>query len=365
MRNLWLVLIFLLPAFACSVMQPESPPEAVPVTVQAAVILPTEFPPAATQPLPTDETAAPTPTRTKNTPGPLDDSSPVQPVRLIFIHHSSGENWLADENGGLGLALMRNQYFVSDTNYDWGPTDPLLGGSIGSYTDTGNWWNWFLGPSHAEILAALYAEGEQHAAYSRLENNPGGENQIILFKSCFPNSAMEGSPQDLPVIGENPLRGQDSGSGNQTVANAKGIYRDLLTYFSAHPEKLFVVITAPPLLASETSPVQAANARAFNRWLVQDWLKEYPLANVAVFDFYNVLTSNGGGPDRNDAGSARGNHHRYLHGQIEYITDQGGNASAYAQDGDSHPTAAGNQKATQEFLPILNYFYHRWIASSS
>jgi hypothetical protein len=44
---------------------------------------------------------------------------PANPVRLIFIHHSTGENWLSDSNGGLGIALRDNNYFVSDTNYDW------------------------------------------------------------------------------------------------------------------------------------------------------------------------------------------------------------------------------------------------------
>ena len=48
---------------------------------------------------------------------------PSAPVRLIFIHHSSGENWLADDNGGLGIALRDNNYVVSDTNYGWGPPD--------------------------------------------------------------------------------------------------------------------------------------------------------------------------------------------------------------------------------------------------
>ncbi len=46
---------------------------------------------------------------------------PANPVRLIFIHHSTGENWLNDGNGGLGIALTENNYFVSDTNYGWGP----------------------------------------------------------------------------------------------------------------------------------------------------------------------------------------------------------------------------------------------------
>ena len=34
---------------------------------------------------------------------PADNPAPpASPVKLIFIHHSTGENWLADDNGGLG-----------------------------------------------------------------------------------------------------------------------------------------------------------------------------------------------------------------------------------------------------------------------
>lgn len=52
---------------------------------------------------------------------------PSSPVSLIFIHHSVGENWLADSNGKLGITLRNNNYFVSDTNYHncWpGPGKP-------------------------------------------------------------------------------------------------------------------------------------------------------------------------------------------------------------------------------------------------
>ena len=51
----------------------------------------------------------------------LSIAPPDHPVKLIFLHHSSGENWLKDNNGGLGIALRDNNYFVSDTNYGWGP----------------------------------------------------------------------------------------------------------------------------------------------------------------------------------------------------------------------------------------------------
>jgi hypothetical protein len=276
-----------------------------------------------------------------------DPNPPSNPVKIIFIHHSCGSNWLEDSNGGLGIALRDNNYFVSDTNYGWGPDE------IGSSTDIGNWWDWFRGPSSSTYLNALYAESGQNSFYSRLAHDPGGENQIIMFKSCYPNSALGGSPSDpVPPIDSNPLRGSSS---PLTVANAKGIYIDLLEYFKTRPDRLFIAVTAPPL----RDGTYAANARAFNNWLVNEWLAGYPLANVAVFDFYNVLTSNGGSANVNDVGWESGNHHRWWSNAIQHKTDGGGNTLAYPT-GDDHPSKAGNLKATAEFVALLNVAYNRF-----
>jgi hypothetical protein len=153
---------------------------------------------------------------------------PINPVRLIFIHHSTGENWLNDENGGLGIALRDNNYFVSDTKYGWGPTYTDNSGTIGDHTDIGNWWEWFRGPNSSTYLNALYNEGDQHCSYSRLSSAPSGENEVIMFKSCFPNSALQGDPNDaVPSIDNNPVRGEGSGFEYYTIANANKWDRSL------------------------------------------------------------------------------------------------------------------------------------------
>ena len=281
-------------------------------------------------------------------------SPPAEPVRLIFIHHSCGSNWLSDGNGGLGIALRDKNYFVSDTNYGWGPDE------IGSSTDIGQWWLWFRGPDSAEYLSALYSESQQHSSYSRMSTTVSGENEVIMFKSCYPNSGLKGSVDDpLPDIDENPLRGQSCGSAYHTVTNAKGIYIDLLEYFKTRPDKLFIVVTAPPLVDA----TYADNARAFNNWLVNEWLVSYTVGNVFVFDFYNVLTTNGGDVNINDAGLESGNHHRWWNGGIQHKTDgdddANPNVSEYA-GGDDHPSKAGNEKATAEFVPLLNNRYNNF-----
>jgi hypothetical protein len=181
----------------------------------------------------------------------------------------------------------------------------------------------------------LYNERERHSDYARTASDPGGENRVVMFKSCFPNSNLEGRPTDPPARGD-----------GLTVANAKAIYRELLQYFATRPDKLFIVITAPPV----QDPAHSANARAFNTWLVRDWLSGYRGKNVAVFDFYNVLT----GP---------GNHHRFRNGRIEYVNDAGRNTLHYPTS-DDHPSRTGNRKATEEFVPLLNVYYNRWIATA-
>ncbi len=288
-----------------------------------------------------------------------DPAHPSNPVKLVFVHHSCGENWLADlpsgTAGGLGVALRDSNYFVSDTNYDWGP------GGIGSSTNIGSWWTWFRGPDSPNYLSALYGESGQWSDYSRMETDPGGENTVVMFKSCYPNSGLGGSPGDAPTpIAGNPLRGDDTDEpGILTVGNAKGIYVDLLNYFRTRLDKLFVVITAPPLRDGS----YAANARAFNNWLVNDWLDGYANDNVFVFDYYNVLTSNGGSANVNDLGAAGGNHHRWWSNGVQHQVAYGGNTLAYPS-GDDHPNTHGNQKATAEFVPLLNVAYNRFNGSS-
>jgi len=138
-------------------------------------------------------------------------------VKLIFIHHSCGENWLADENGGLARELEKNHFFVSDTNYGWGLD------SIGDRTDIINWPEWFVEERSAKILNALYKERGVHSPYRRKIGDPGGENEIIMFKSCFPNSNLEGNPKDPPSSGDG--RGTDRGELERSLQPTSQIFR--------------------------------------------------------------------------------------------------------------------------------------------
>ncbi|MFH1576877.1 MAG: hypothetical protein ABID35_05000 [Candidatus Margulisiibacteriota bacterium] len=301
----------------------------------------------------TTTTPGSTTTTTAGGSGPT--AKPDSTVRLCFIHHSSGGNWLVNSSddptvgGDLGLNLNANNYYATETDYDW---EAQPGDALGYNTDLGFWTAWF----NTAKMPYVYANNS-HYYYTNTISDPGGENQIVIFKSCFPNSNLYGNPTDAAATGAtNPIEGQNAGIGagqsaDYTVANAKWVYNTLLAYFATKTNKLFVVVTAPPLTSGNYAGSNAANARAFNNWLVSDWLSGYSHNNVVVFDFFNVLT----GAD---------NHHRWSVSAVQHYTAPGSSNAAYyptASDGsDDHPNSSGNQKATAEFVPLLNYYYNRW-----
>ena len=281
----------------------------------------------------------------------LDTDPPSSTAKLIFIHHSTGNNWLDTGNGNLGDTLGVNNYYVRDIYYGWDATENT---NIGDLTDIGHWYTWFADETvqgnsekrRDNIMNSVYSTDNKNASYTSV-TDPGGENEIIMFKSCFPNSWV----QDDNTTQPEDLYGQSYNSSAHTISNIKEVYRQILTYFKSRTDKMFVVIIAPPLVENVTTATEAANARTLNNWLVESWLFEgsWEDNNVYVFDFFNVLTD-------------EDNHHRISDQQIEHIIDAGSdNYSAYGvSSSDSHPNSTGNQKSTDEFVPLLNYYYNRW-----
>jgi hypothetical protein len=256
---------------------------------------------------------------------------PPKLLRLLFIHHSCGGQLLASpgpeqetncicetnpNGGGLRRLLERNNYSVHEASY---------GSKIGQNTDIFDWL-----PKFSHQMQDILACDLQDTAYSN-----GVSNDIVVFKSCFPN---------------NNFKSQGSDPGNPagpelTVWNAKATYSGLLKLFEKCPRVLFVAVTAPPLAPSrqpvwkqvtkrmlrrEDGDIRTGRlAREFNRWLSSKdgWLKDYPLRNVVVFDYYDILTD-------------------YSQSDLSRYATAGGF--------DSHPSREGNEKAAAAFVPWLN-----------
>ena len=96
---------------------------------------------------------------------------------------------------------------------------------------------------------ALRGESGRLSSYARSASDPGGENRIILFKSCFPNSNLEGAPTDPPRR-----------SHGLTVGNAKAIYKELLTYFRTSPAPCSSPSRLRRFRTRPTAPTPAAAA---------------------------------------------------------------------------------------------------------
>lgn len=268
-------------------------------------------------------------------PAAAEDTTPAgrEPVQLLFIHHSCGGQLLADvgevvggepgsgerciyvshpNGGGLRTLLEARGYAVNEASY---------GSIVGEDTDIHHW--------HAKFrddMERILRTRRQDALLPE-----GVTNDVVLFKSCYPNNAFTG-PGREPGDPQEP---------ELTVANAKAAYLSLLPYFREHPEVLFVAFTAPPLADRKPvgmkqkiqamfkgKPKHPQLALAFNAWLADrehGWLAGYDLPNVAVFDYYGILA------DPQTGWSA----HPTYGGQ------------------DSHPSSEGNRKAAEAFVAFL------------
>jgi hypothetical protein len=262
----------------------------------------------------------------------FDGSIPKQPLHVLFIHHSCGGQLLAapgveegtnciyttNPNGGsLRSRLEQSSYSVHEASY---------GSRIGEKTDIFDWL-----PKFRNQMEQILTCDFQDTPY-----NDARRNNIVIFKSCFPNSAFEseGKPPGNPT-------GPDL-----TVWNAKATYSALLDEFRKYPQVLFVCVTAPPLAKPPPQPlwrqilnkvrrresrafVSARLAREFNNWLSDEngWLKGSNPTNIVVFDYYDILTG---------------------HGKSDLLVYPSGDGY------DSHPNREGNEKAAEAFVPFLN-----------
>jgi hypothetical protein len=221
------------------------------------------------------------------------------PKQLLFLHHSVGKGWL--EAGGLKAALMANNIGVHDATY---------GDEIGEMTDIVHWVPKFKNDME-RVLVFDHSPNSYH--------KDGIQNDIIMFKSCFPNS-------DVGAEGTAPGNASDNA---KTTWNYKAVFAELQGIMAKYPNKLFIYVTAPPLVPNQTKPENAKRAREFNNWVKSEYVSDYTQKtgqlNLMVFDFFDVLADK----------------ENYL--KAEYRRS----------DADSHPNPTGGQAATVAFIDFL------------
>lgn len=284
---------------------------------------------------------------------------PIQPdggnKKVVFIHHSCGGQLLADignaNAGGLGEALSEAGFFVSDICYGW---DAPQNTNIGNSTDIGYWYAWFVeetvqnGTARRDnIMNAVYTHFGKDGVYGDYTrgNQPEGDNEVVIIKSCYPNSDILNA---IPNQDSSIIANRDCFSGLYTLPNVKWLYLSLLPYMKSHPEKMFVIMTAPPRSSYAANTANGANTRELNDWLVNEWLEGYFNKNIYVYDHFNVLTDTD-------------NHHRVENGAVVHHTESdSGNTLAYPSS-DEHPNTTGNQKSATEFTQCFELWYETWV----
>jgi len=238
-------------------------------------------------------------------------------TNIVFIHHSVGENWL--EQGELRTQLTTSGFNVHDITYgDDVPGTPVPGMQPnGDFTDVKDWYFWF----HNFLDGVL-----------EWECSSGEYNQVVMFKSCFPNSGIT----EEGIAPGNPT------NDNHTIWNYKAAYCSLTNVFAQHSNVLFIAVTAPPMKPGDGyHPDEGARARTFNNWLKKDFVDAYVDStgqrNLAVFDLFDILATASTKP-------------------------RGANAlfPAY-RTRDSHPNTKGSRSATGVFMPYFRNILEYWL----
>lgn len=186
-------------------------------------------------------------------------------VRIVFLHHSTGKavwdggvkDWIRQYNRENGTGYdIREVAFPKESPYGWNnyPFD---------------YWNiWvrhegpepFMGEPTLEMLTERY--------------------DVIVWKHCFPVSEV------LPDTGSPDVASSEKRAGNYRLQ-----YEELREKMREFPGTKFIVWTGAALVRARTDEEQAARARDFSEWVVDEW--DEPGDNIFVWDFRGLETEGG------------------------------------------------------------------------
>jgi hypothetical protein len=193
---------------------------------------------------------------------PVSRVSMAEPVRIIFMHHSTGQGVI--DQGGVRAALADLGYEFWDHGYNGdgltGPDGSSLGinwDMPGDNTDPDGWYTIF----NQEVT------DPPSNTFSHML-----EYDVIIFKSCFPNADIQSEEQ---------------------FETYRSYFLSIRDVIDQHPDKLFIALTIPPLVPDSTSPEAAVRVRRWAEYLTSaEYLDGHP--NLVVFDFFNLLADESG-----------------------------------------------------------------------
>jgi hypothetical protein len=182
-------------------------------------------------------------------------------TNVIFLHHSTGGNLIREGNVRPQLADLGYQFWDHGFNHtglvqpDGTPTGAhyRIPGARGR------------GNTDVDGLARLFAQpvtDPASNAFSRLL-----QHEVIIVKSCFPNSAV---------------------NSDEMQERFQNWYLEMRAVIDQHHDRIFIIVTSPPLHPQQTNAKEAHRARAMADWLKSDeYLGER--LNLFVFDLFDLL----------------------------------------------------------------------------
>lgn len=208
---------------------------------------------------------------------------------IVFLHHSTGSNLI--QEGGVRQILQ-------DAGY--------------------NFWD------HGYNEQGLRRPDGRSAGYNyRIpedDTNPNGLYEIFTQPEYpLPLNAFSGLLQHDVIITKSCFRPANHIRSDEQLEQYKKWYLEIRDEIDQHPEKIFIIMTVPPLNPAETNQEEATRARIFAQWLMsEEFLSGHP--NIFAYDFFDALAEN-------DPSSPEYNMLR----------------ADYRNGDDSHPNQAANQ----------------------
>lgn len=209
-------------------------------------------------------------------------------TNVVFLHHSTGHNLI--EQGTVRERFTQAGFDFWDHDYNW----PGLRRPDGTYAD----YNYGVPGDNTDPdgLANILSQRAHRLPLNALSGLL--QHEVIILKSCFPVSHIADDDQ---------------------LDAYKSHYLAMRDVMDQCPDKVFVLMTPPPLNPAATDATAAARARAFSEWLASDvYLDRH--SNVFTFDFFDHLAE--ADPTSPDHNMLR---------------------AAYRDGTDSHPNRAANE----------------------
>ncbi len=214
-------------------------------------------------------------------------SNDSDPVKIIFLHHSTGLNiW----NGGRSSIPFRMVRKVKRTlgmkNYNVGRLEQLFA----RYNRHSN--------KNYQIVESSFPKKQPYGwnnnpfdYYNIWVKNGGmqpymeeptlemltGEFQVIMLKHCFPVSNIQPDRDSA-----------DIDSDYRSLANFKLQYLALREKFHQFPDNKFIVWTGAAHIKSKTTEEESIRFREFYNWVIKEW--DIPGDNIYIWDFYQLQT---------------------------------------------------------------------------